>query len=72
MVVSKHIESQEKKKKLKKKVLNTKFIRLREQLQKTYNDKDKEVKQSSRNDKRNFTHMRAGEAEKPTEIQYII
>ncbi|XP_071145171.1 craniofacial development protein 2-like [Mytilus edulis] len=50
--------------KIKEKVLNTKSLRLKEQLQKEYNQKNKEVKRSARKDKRNFIETRAEEAEK--------
>ena len=50
--------------KLKEKVLSSKSSRLREQAQKDYGEKDKEVKRCARKDKRNYLEERAEEAEK--------
>ncbi|CAG2224915.1 unnamed protein product [Mytilus edulis] len=50
--------------KLKEKVLSTRSSRLKEQTQKEYAEKDKEVKKRARKDKRNHLEERAEEAEK--------
>ena len=50
--------------KLKGKVLNTKSPRLKENLQKAYSEKDKEVKRSARKDKRAYIDKLADDAEK--------
>ncbi|CAG2242261.1 unnamed protein product [Mytilus edulis] len=50
--------------KLKEKVLSTRSSRLKEQTQKEYAEKDKEVKKRARKDKKNHLEERAEEAEK--------
>ena len=52
--------------KLKEKALQCKhkICQKKEQIQKSYSDKNKEVKQSARQDKRNYINMYAEEAEK--------
>ena len=50
--------------KLKGKVLNTKSPRLKENLQKAYSEKDKEVKRSARKDKRAYIDKLADDEEK--------
>ncbi|CAG2208857.1 unnamed protein product [Mytilus edulis] len=50
--------------KLKEKVLSTRSSRLKEQTQKEYAEKDKELKKRARKDKRNHLEERAEEAEK--------
>ncbi|CAG2220119.1 Craniofacial development protein 2 [Mytilus edulis] len=52
--------------KLKEKVLSTRSSRLKEQTQKEYAEKDKEVKKRARKDKKNHLEDRAEEAEKAT------
>ena len=49
--------------KIKGKILNVKSQRILEQLEGTYSSKDKEVKRSARNDKRNYINSKAAEAE---------
>ena len=53
----------EERKQLKAKLLNTKSLRLQEQVKKAYTSKDKEVKRSARKDKRSFVEGLALEAE---------
>jgi len=50
-------------KQLKNKLLNTKSLRLQDQIQKAYKNKDKEVKRSARSDKRSYIEELAVEAE---------
>ena len=64
MVNIKNKESIEERPKLKEKLLSTRSPRLKEQAQRDYSEKDKEVKRSARNDKRNYLQCRAEEAEK--------
>ena len=53
----------EKRREAKKKVLSTRSERVRERLAKEHKDRDKEVKESARNDKRRYTEGLAEEAE---------
>ena len=48
--------------KLKEKVLSTRSPRLREQIEKEYGEKDKEIKRRARKDKGNYLEERAVEA----------